>query len=86
MRDSVFLAYRHFQRAVRTDGWKLILYNVEGKQTTQLFDVRNDPAEIKNLAAQEPARVREMRGLLRQWMKEVEDPLDLDKPDWGYRA
>ena len=86
VRDSVFLAYRHVQRGVRTDDWKLILYNVGGKQTTQLFDVRNDPWEIKNLAAQEPGRVKEMLALLRQWMKQVEDPLDLNKPDWGYRA
>ena len=86
VRDSVFLAYRHFQRGVRTDDWKLILYNVGGKQTTQLFDLRNDPWEIKDLAAREPGRVKEMRGLLKQWMKQVEDPLDLDKPDWGYRA
>ena len=83
VRDSVFLAYRHVQRGVRTDDWKLILYNVGGKQTTQLFDLRNDPWEIKNLAAQEPGRVKEMLALLRQWMKQVEDPLDLEQTGLG---
>jgi arylsulfatase A-like enzyme len=84
IRDSVFLAYRHFQRGVRTDRWKLIKYNVAGKQTTQLFDIQNDPGEMNNLAAADEARVRELTALLRKWMRETEDDLDLDKPDWGF--
>ena len=64
IRDSVLLAYRHVQRGVRTDRWKLILYNVEGKQTTQLFDLQNDPLETRNLAAEatHAPRVKELRG------------------------
>jgi len=85
IRDSVFFAYRDFQRSVRTDRWKLILYNAGGKQTTQLFDIRNDPWELSNLAG-EPAqagRIRELTGLLKKWMRETGDPLDLDQPGWG---
>ena len=88
VRDSVFLAYKNFQRGVRTDRWKLILYNVKGRQTAQLFDLQSDPLEMKNLAA-EPAyaaHVRELRGLLKKWMKETADRLDLDKPDWNAPA
>jgi len=86
VRDSVLLAYRHFQRGVRTERWKLILYNVEGKQTTQLFDIQNDPWELKNLAGDpaQSARIRELRTLLRDWMKKTDDHLDLDKPNWGH--
>jgi arylsulfatase A-like enzyme len=83
VRDSVFFAYRHFQRAVRTKTSKLIRYSVGGKQTVQLFDEAADPWEMNNLAAREPARVREMTGLLKDWMKRTDDPLDLDKPNWG---
>jgi arylsulfatase A-like enzyme len=86
IRDTVFFAYRHVQRGVRTDRWKLIRYNVNGVQTTQLFDLRSDPLEMKNLAA-EPAqasRVGEMTTLLKRWMRETDDHLDLDTPDWGY--
>ncbi len=86
VRDSVFLAYRDFQRGVRTDRWKLIEYNVGGKRTTQLFDLQNDPAETRNLSGAQPARVTEMRALLRKWQKEVDDPLDIEKPDWGRGA
>lgn len=86
IRDSVFLAYRHFQRGVRTDRWKLVLYNVGGKQTTQLFDIQNDPWELKNLADDraQAARIRELRTLLKDWMKQTDDHLDLDKPNWGH--
>jgi arylsulfatase A-like enzyme len=88
VRDSVYLAYRHVQRGVRTDRWKLILYNVGGRRTTQLFDLRSDPWETKNLAA-DPAqagRLAELTSLLKRWMRETDDPLDLDKPDWGRPA
>jgi hypothetical protein len=42
-----------------------------------LFDIRNDPWEMKNLAA-DPRRagtVQEMTGLLKVWMRQVDDPL-----------
>ena len=41
VRESVFFMYKNFQRGVRTDKWKLIKYLVEGKYTTQLFDIVN---------------------------------------------
>ena len=86
LRDSMFFAYRQFQRGVRTDRWKLALYNAGGQRTTQLFDLRTDPWETRNLAGEtaQAARVRELTALLRAWMKKTDDPLDLDKPDWGY--
>jgi arylsulfatase A-like enzyme len=74
VRDSVFFAYRTFQRAVRTERWKLIRYNVGGKQTTQLFDIQADPWETRNLAEREPARVRELNALLQDWMRRTDDP------------
>jgi arylsulfatase A-like enzyme len=80
VRDSIFAAYRDVQRTVRTDRWKLIVYNVNGKRTVQLFDIRNDPWEMKNLAAgpAQASRVSEMMALLRKWMAEVDDPASPD--------
>jgi arylsulfatase A-like enzyme len=49
-RETLFFAYRDVQRAVRDDHFKLIEYNVGGKRTTQLFDLRNAPWELRNLA------------------------------------
>ena len=42
-------AYRNVQRAVRDDRWKLIRYPQVDK--TQLFDLQNDPDELKDLSA-----------------------------------
>jgi arylsulfatase A-like enzyme len=77
VRDSVFFAYRNLQRAVRTDSWKLIHYTVEGKETTQLFHIREDPWEMKNLAGNpaQAERVKQMTALLKDWMKKTDDPL-----------
>jgi arylsulfatase A-like enzyme len=83
VRESVFYAYRHLQRGVRTRDWKLLEYNVAGKRTTQLFHLRDDPWELRNLAAGDARRVGEMRELLRRWMKEADDPVDLDAATWS---
>ncbi len=45
--DAIFGNYRDLQRMVRTDKHKLIIYPHNGKQ--QLFDLENDPDEMKNL-------------------------------------
>jgi arylsulfatase A-like enzyme len=86
-RDTVFLAYRHFQRGLRSDRWKLILYNVEGQQTTQLFDLQNDPWELHNLAGEkdQASRVQAMRKQIREWQRKTDDFVDIDKPNWGWQ-
>ena len=84
-REALYFSYRHFQRALRTRHWKLILYNVQGKKNTQLFDMENDPWETNNLA-EEPSqaeRIGKMTDLLKSMMEEAGDPVRLDMPDWG---
>ncbi|MBI4556093.1 MAG: sulfatase-like hydrolase/transferase [Candidatus Hydrogenedentes bacterium] len=84
-RDSVFGAYRNCQRMARDERWKMILYNVQGHRTTQLFDLAHDPWETFNLAEQprHAGRVGALTDRLTKWMRTVGDPCDLDKPDWG---
>ena len=85
IRDNIFSAYSKLHRAVRNDRWKLIKYNVKGRQTTQLFDMINDPWEINNLA-DDPAhadKINELTNLLKLCMKQSDDNCDLDKPNWG---
>lgn len=48
IREVMFNAYRHTVRSVRKENWKLIRY--PERDFTQLFDLSNDPHEIKNLA------------------------------------
>ena len=87
-RDTLVHAYRHFQRAVRTSRWKFIRYNVNGTQTRQLFDLQADPWEMKNLAADPDLAetVNQLDALLRMGLKQAGDPLDLSKPDWGWKG
>lgn len=84
-RKSIFGVYRNLQRAVRTDRWKLIEYNVDGRRTTQLFDLANDPWEMRNLAGEAALqnRIAELRNMLRAHMKAADDPADLDSPVWA---
>jgi arylsulfatase A-like enzyme len=84
-REALYFAYRHFQRALRTEKWKLILYNVRGNKHTQLFDIENDPWEMKNLAG-DPSqieRIQKMTEMLKTMMAQAGDPVRLDRPDWG---
>jgi arylsulfatase A-like enzyme len=55
-RDTLFSAYREVQRAVRGDRWKLIEYPRLGR--TQLFDLKRDPYELRDLAGRAELRPR----------------------------
>ena len=58
---ELFLSYLGVQRAVRDDRWKLICY--PQVNVTQLFDLRRDPDETRNLA-NDPAQARHVKRLL----------------------
>jgi len=46
VRENIYNVYGHWSRSIKTkDGYKLILYNVDGVQTTQLFNLKTDPWE-----------------------------------------
>lgn len=82
VRDAVFLPFQDIQRAVRDERWKLIVYPKIGFE--QLFDLREDPDETRNLAA-DPARadiLRRLRGLLERERARYGDaaPLEISPP------
>jgi arylsulfatase A-like enzyme len=74
-RDAVFASYRDVQRMVRTRRFKLIYY--PKIQKTQLFDLAEDPDEMRDLAGrpEQATRVAELRAKLSQWQRSVGDPL-----------
>lgn len=78
VRDYAFGAYRDVQRMVRDDRWKLLKYNAGGTRNAQLFDLKHDPEELVNLAAdpQHRDQVTRMEKLLAQAQKWAADPLD----------
>jgi arylsulfatase A-like enzyme len=78
VRDWLFGAYRSCQRMVRDDRWKLIKYNAGGVQNTQLFDLRTDPDEVHNLAADRTHAGQRARleKLLAEARRQFGDPID----------
>jgi arylsulfatase A-like enzyme len=77
VRDTLFLAYRDVQRAVRDERWKLICYPHVNQ--TQLFDLQNDPNELRNLASDSAhaGRLAKMLRQLQDWQKHLGDSLPL---------
>ena len=84
--DSVYCCYKGFQRMVRTEQYKMILYPEIGK--AQLFDLDKDPWETKNLAGDDAhaATLSELFGKLKRWQAQVGDTLVLDPKRFGIQA
>lgn len=76
-RGPIFWHYPHYSdqggtpgSAVRSGDWKLIHWYEDDKY--ELFDLRDDPSEQKDLAAKEPAKVEEFKKVLEDWLKSVD--------------
>src|SRR5262249_22748660 len=55
--------------AVRAGDWKLIEHYEDGR--CELFNLAQDPGEVTDLSAKEPARVADLRGKLETWRRDV---------------
>ena len=76
-RDWMIGSYINSQRMIRVGDYKLIVY--PKSETLLLFNLKEDPHELKNLAG-EDAQKQRMADLLQQLktrLKELGDPLDL---------
>ena len=86
VRSSIYNVYGHWSRSIKSeDGFKLIVYNVDGIATTQLFNLKIDPWEIKDLSKDQAysKKILQMRNLLKQQMAAAFDNLNIDLPNWG---
>ncbi|WP_240927674.1 sulfatase-like hydrolase/transferase [Paenibacillus thiaminolyticus] len=80
-RNTVYALYKDTQRMVKDGRYKLIRYRKsgvtgEGTDMVQLFDLLEDPGELRNLA-QEPELQQHIRRLdeaMQAWMSQVGDP------------
>jgi arylsulfatase A len=75
-REAIYWHYPHYANqggrpggAVRAGDWKMIEFYDTGRR--ELFDLKNDPRESRNLAAQQPQRVHELAAQLDAWRKRV---------------
>lgn len=86
IRTHIYNVYGSWSRSIKTlDGYKLIVYNVDGSQRVQLFDLNKDPWETKDLSEStlHKDRIKDMKKRLQEEMFLTHDDLDITKPDWG---
>ena len=81
-------AYKNFQRAIRSDNYKLIKYNVDGVYKNQLFDITNDPFETNNLigfdSKMDSIEIK-LTSLLQEELIKIGDSVNFNKDSWGVK-
>jgi arylsulfatase A-like enzyme len=82
-RDAVFAQYDPHNgldgqmRSIRTERWHLVRQYKKNGQPNELFDLQNDPEELRNLYddAKHRAIREQLQTRLTQWMRSVDDPI-----------
>lgn len=68
--QSFYFEYRE-HTAIRKGNWKIVREKPE--QAWQLFQLKQDPQEARNLAGKYPEKVEELRNALRNWRTALKD-------------
>lgn len=75
-RDAIFWHYPHYGNqggapggAIRAGEWKLIEWYEDGK--LELFHIKDDIGEKRDMAAEQPQRVRDLAARLRAWREKI---------------
>ena len=86
-REAIYWHYPHYGNqggtpgsSVRAGDYKLIEFYEDG--ALELYDLRRDESEEVNLAASEPERVAQLKGLLDVWRESVEAKIPQPNPDF----
>ena len=84
VRDELFYGYKGFQRGYRNSRFKLLEYAVNGEHTVQLFDLKNDPREMINLAGEDEFQeiLAGMQKSLERWRTELNDTGEFGREFW----
>jgi arylsulfatase A-like enzyme len=86
-RGPVFWHYPHYGNqggapfgAVRAGDWKLIEWYEDGR--VELYDLKNDLGEQRDLAKENPAKAAELADLLHDWRKQVGAKMPTPNPNY----
>jgi arylsulfatase A-like enzyme len=86
-REAIYWHYPHYHSggatpysAIRKGDWKLIHF-FEGDRV-ELYDLRNDISESKDLSGEQPEKVAEMKQQLTAWRTSVKAQLPTPNPDY----
>jgi arylsulfatase A-like enzyme len=87
-RDSVMDGF-YAGTYVRKGDWKLIRFyarNDDGSDDLELYDLKNDLGERRNLAKEKPELVKELNGLITDFLKDTEAVIPKLNPNFGKAA
>ena len=87
-RDSVMDGF-YAGTYVRKGDWKLIRFyarNDDGTDDLELYDLKNDLGERRNLAKEKPELVKELNGLITDFLKDTEAVIPKLNPNFGKAA
>ncbi|TWU15672.1 sulfatase [Allorhodopirellula heiligendammensis] len=84
-RQSLYWHYPHYHRtrpygAVRNGDWKLIEFFEDGR--LELFNLKKDPFETTDVAAEHSEKAKELLAELNAWRNEVGAQEMTENPDW----
>jgi arylsulfatase A len=84
-RDAIFWHYPHYHHstpggAIRQGDWKLIEFFEDG--TLELYNLKEDIAEAKNLAGENPETARRLQRRLAEWRRSVNAAMPAPNPDF----
>ncbi|MCX8496940.1 MAG: sulfatase [Akkermansiaceae bacterium] len=96
-RDTAFCFFPHYTPAtgavpsvwVRRGDWKLIRFFCDSPDQTdrfELYHLKEDLAESKNLAAEHPDKVKEFDALIRQHLKDINAVIPVKNPGYDPAA
>jgi arylsulfatase A-like enzyme len=96
-RDTLFCHFPHYTPAtgavpsawVRRGDWKLIRFFCDNPDQTdryELYNLKDDIGETRNLAAEKPKRVRKLDALLSQHLKDINAIVPVKNPDYDPTA
>jgi arylsulfatase A-like enzyme len=92
-RDAIFTHFPHDTPAsdqhpgtsVRRGDWKLIrlfAQNDDGSDQLELYNLRDDLGEAKNLAAEKPELVHELNALITTFLSDTVAVIPVRNPNW----
>ena len=86
-REALFWHYPHYHSegatpysAIRAGDWRLIEFFEDGR--TELYNLRDDVGESKDLAVAMPGKAAELKAVLAAWREDVGAQLPTENPDY----
>jgi arylsulfatase A-like enzyme len=86
-RDTLYWHYPHYHQppaapsgAIRCGDFKLIEFYEDGR--VELYNLKDDPGEQRDLVSLMPERAAELRRRFHQWLKEVNAQMPTPNPDY----